>query len=835
METRYRFGPVEVGPTERQVLVNGEPAAIGCRAFDLLLALIRNRHRIVPKAELLELAWPGLIVEEANLQVQVSGLRKALGRAMIATIPGIGYQFATPVEEDPASPTTRAPTAEASRSNVRATQDRLIGRSQDVNSVRALLGAERLVTIVGAAGIGKTRVAEEVGRTALQSHRDGVWWVDLCAVSSTDHLVPAIARAVGVPLGEADSIEGLVRGVAGRQLLLILDGCERVRSQVASTARVLLESAPLLHILATGQEPLRMPAEQVYRLSTFPIPSRDASLDVARQFPAFELLEARARAVDRRFVLTEGTVAEAIEICRRLDGLPLAIEMAAARLPSLGPGMLLERLSGHLWMLQSSDHDTPLHHRTMKATLEWSHSLLDAAERASLRRLSTFAGAFRLDSALRVLAPVHRGEEAAVDCIWQLIEKSMLDVAALDPPRYRLLETTRLYALESLKAAGQYEQAFTDHRRAMAELAMEAERSYWEIPDGQWLRRFAPDYDDLQAAFDGAFERGDPDAAAATAEALRWLDLERSSPAGVRRRMARCLELLEGAGPLARARLLNCLTTFRQLKLPNAAACAWAGQRVAAWRALGDSLQLQMALCRLAVYHATRGDFERADQSLAEARELETPADPPRMHLHRLEHAAQVEFLRGDAAALAYHAGLLESLSAAFAAGRMNAIARLFLARAALAEGNAEKSAKLLKAAARDFEEAGQWQLAGKALSHLAVALLRAGNLEAARAAAARALPVLVKSEFSHAILDHVALLAALAGQAREAAQIAGFSDARFASLGEPRQSFEAQSAAQAADAMDRALGRLEHQRLRAHGTRLGEKEAADLASSALA
>jgi DNA-binding winged helix-turn-helix (wHTH) protein len=278
MSATYCFDRFEVQPVERRLLVDGRPASIGTRAFDLLQTLIENPGRLITKNELLDRVWPGLVVEEANLHVQISSLRKLLGPRVIATIPGRGYRLAVALEPESgaaaAAPAqVAAPDAAAAgervvdrRHNLPESSASLIGRDDDVEELCRLLDQHRLVTVVGTSGIGKTRLAQAVARQRVARHGHGVWWVDLGALRTADQIAPAIAQAVGIPLGDGDAATLLRRALALRDTLLVLDNCEHLIGDVSHIAAEALAGAPRLRLLATSMESLKMAGEQVFRL-----------------------------------------------------------------------------------------------------------------------------------------------------------------------------------------------------------------------------------------------------------------------------------------------------------------------------------------------------------------------------------------------------------------------------------------------------------------------------------------------------------------------------------------------------------------------------------------
>ena len=340
MSPAYSFGNIEVHVAQRQVLLDGRPTALGGRAFDVLLTLIERRDRLVAKDELIDAVWPGRVVEPNNLAVQVNALRKVLGPEMIVTIPGRGYRFVAPETrsaDDGASHPVESPPVPrdtphlAVRTNLPQPLTPLIGRADDVAEVVSLLQHGRLVNIVGAGGMGKTRLAQQVlhqiGNTCLH----GTAWADLSGMSDPLLVADALAQALGADGGGGDPLQRLVKALKPLNVLLAIDNAEHLVDEVACAVHAVLEGAPGVKVLVTSQVTLKLAEEQVLRLQPLQVPAYALAPVEARRFSAVELFEERARAADSRFALNEDNVAAVIDVCRGLDGLPLAIELAAAR------------------------------------------------------------------------------------------------------------------------------------------------------------------------------------------------------------------------------------------------------------------------------------------------------------------------------------------------------------------------------------------------------------------------------------------------------------------------------------------------------------------------
>jgi len=503
MTEGYRFGCVELRPAERQLLIDGAQAKVSARAFDLLLALIERRDRVVGKNELLDLVWPGLVVEENNLQVHISALRKLLGTAPIATIPGRGYRF-TQVPDEAAVDNVTAPRPETAASSFGAhvsALPTLLGREVDLEALRALVLAHPVVSIVGVGGVGKTVLARTLAQRIGSGFDDGAWLIELAPLADPSLVATVAAKAFDVKPGQKTAIEAIAQALAGRRMLVVLDNCEHLLQAVAETVESLRPAAPGVHWLVTSQEPMKLIEEQIYRLDPLALPTED-TLDAARRAGAVALFEARARGVDPRFTLTKGNVAAATDICRHLDGIPLAIELAAARMPLLGLEGLRGRLGERLRVLAGGPRRALARHQTLRAALEWSYGLLTPEQQTVFRRLGVFAGSFSLEAAQQVAADEIIDRWAVLDDLGALIDKSLVVVEPdfLGEPRYRLLETMRHFALDRLDEAGEGEATRTRHLDLFIALAQKAKVELLGPQQGEWMRRLDLDHENMLAA-----------------------------------------------------------------------------------------------------------------------------------------------------------------------------------------------------------------------------------------------------------------------------------------------------------------------------------------------
>jgi predicted ATPase/DNA-binding winged helix-turn-helix (wHTH) protein len=474
------FGRFRLVLHSRELLVDGAPVSIGNRAIDVLIALIDACGELVTKDELLSRVWPNTTVEENNLQFQISTLRKALGadRDFIKTVCGRGYRFvaeitverraARPFEVSAAVDPTSAPVVQLvdlpAPGALPAPRSELVGRDAQLADVGALVGANRLVTLVGAGGIGKTRLALEVARRMLTNFEDGVRIAELGPLSDPALVLPTIAAALELS-GASASPERLAAALGPRRPLLLLDNCEHVIDAVATITEALLHANPSLQVIATSREPLRAEGEWVYRVPPLDIPPEGAETpEDVMQHSAAKLFMARTSAAQPLALLDRRVAAAVAKICRRLDGVPLAIELAASSAAALGVEGLASRLDDRLDLLTNGRRTAPTRHQTLRATLDWSYELLSEPERAVMRRLAVFADDFTMEAASAVAAS---GEVAAADvvrCLADLVTKSLVASDVGGPvPHYRLLETMRAYAMERLAESGEFEAVAKRH------------------------------------------------------------------------------------------------------------------------------------------------------------------------------------------------------------------------------------------------------------------------------------------------------------------------------------------------------------------------------------
>jgi predicted ATPase/DNA-binding winged helix-turn-helix (wHTH) protein len=446
------FGPFRLYAAERLIERSGESVALGGRAMDILIALVERAGDVVSQRDLIDRVWPNVTVDDSNLRSHVVALRRALGDGQdgaryVINVPGRGYCFVCPIERPPGSDAFLAPTGPASAA-IPLRLRRIVGRDAVVELIAAQLARQRFVTIVGPGGIGKTTVAASVGH-ALASDGTAVCFVDLGPLTDPHLVSSQLATALGLVVQFDDPIPSLVGFLRDRRMLLILDGCEHVIEAAADLTKAIFERAEEVHILATSREALRVEGEQVYRLPPLDCPPASDALAAteALAFPAVQLFSDRAAANAGGFVLQDTDALVVARICRKLDGIALAIELAAGRVDAYGIDGIETLLDRRLSLLWQGRRTAPPRHHTLNAALGWSYDLLADVERAVLCRLAVFAGPFTLEAAQAVAGDNGPEADEIVEVIASLVAKSLMvsETRSKRGARYRLLDTTRTF------------------------------------------------------------------------------------------------------------------------------------------------------------------------------------------------------------------------------------------------------------------------------------------------------------------------------------------------------------------------------------------------------
>jgi predicted ATPase/DNA-binding winged helix-turn-helix (wHTH) protein len=532
------FGPFRLYAAQRLIERKGVALHLGGRALDILIVLVEQASRVVSKNELMARVWPDATVDEGSLRVHVAALRKALGDGeagarYVTTLTGQGYCFVAPVtrSSEPALPMT-ASSKPGQAHNLPTRPTRMVGRDQTVQEISDELKTERFVTIAGPGGIGKTTVAVSVGHELLAEFAGAAHFFDLGPLNDPVLVPGAVASTLGLLVQSADPIPGLIAFLRDKRMLLILDSCEHVIETAAVLAERIFEGAPQVHILATSRESLRVEGEHVYRLSPLASPPDDASLTAAQAlgFPAVQLFVERAIAKGQRFVLNDADAPVVGEICRRLDGMALAIELAAGRIDVYGVQETMALLNDRFKLLWDGRRTALPRHQTLSATLDWSYDLLSKLERSILCRLSVFVGVVTLEAARAVATGDDVDETQVVTVLVSLVAKSLISVDFSVPAtRYRLLDTTRAYASGKLSESGEADEVRRRHASYFLELLERVDGNSFTPLQAKSFAIFADQLGNVRTALEWCFsERGDCALGVALAAASAPLFLEMS-------------------------------------------------------------------------------------------------------------------------------------------------------------------------------------------------------------------------------------------------------------------------------------------------------------------
>ncbi|MGY8707399.1 winged helix-turn-helix domain-containing protein [Bradyrhizobium sp. 18BD] len=509
IDRTYSFGRWLIDCQRRELRYDNTTVPIGSRAFEILEKLVGSAGLLVTKDDLIGSIWSGLTVEDNTLQVHISAVRKALGedRNLLKTVSGRGYTLAGAwrrgLLDHPAAAPVTVPADAAFSSNLPSFRAPLIGREDCLSQLAELLSAYRAVTLVGPGGIGKTKLAIELARSAASSFNDSVALVELATLQDAALAASACARALGLASNDKDvSAASIAQAIGARRLLLVLDNCEHVIEAAAQIASAVLRYCPNVTVLATSREGLRIDGEYVAAIPTLSVPGPDMhDPDLLLRESAVELFVTRTRALRTNFVAGAAELQKIAGICRRLDGIPLALEFAAARAANLGVDTVLLRLDKRFELLSGGRRDQLPRHQTLRATLDWSYDLLAPAEQDLLCRLAVFPAGFTLDAAIAMMDDTLSRSDV-IETLFNLVGKSLVSLDPSFEGRWRLLESTRAYALEKLAEAGLVAQAARRHAGFLKDIIAPLGDSS-PAPDD--ISRFAQEIGNVHAALDWAF------------------------------------------------------------------------------------------------------------------------------------------------------------------------------------------------------------------------------------------------------------------------------------------------------------------------------------------
>jgi predicted ATPase/DNA-binding winged helix-turn-helix (wHTH) protein len=514
--TSFSFGPFTLVSEKRLLLEGDVPIRIGDRALDILLALVERPGDIVHKEELFARVWPNIHVESSSLKVNVAALRKALketaaSRKYIAAVAGRGYTFVSPVSIfGEAGSSNRLGKSSYPSGNLPNSSMPIFGRAASIEDLKCHSTDFRLLTIVGAGGIGKTTVALAVARSVAESYQHGAWFVDFSPLNQPGVIASTVAAALGLAIHSEQPEITLRAFLRSQNLLLVFDNCEHLIDPITEMVQRILSDTTRVHIIATSREPLRARGERVYRLPPLDYPSSPQRMSAAEAmtFPAIQLFVERAKSSGGDFLLDDNDASVIGSICSELDGIALAIELAATRVPTLGISGVSALLTDRFRLLNKGSRAAPQRQQTLNAALDWSYRLLPSTEQITLQRLSLFAGPFSLNAASAVAGFNAIDNEYVVETVSALVEKSLIS-ADTTLRQYRLLETTRAFARKKLDENGELSSCSLRHATYFLNVLRSAEFELDSLPATDWLIVNSHTIDDVRAALRWIFSAPD--------------------------------------------------------------------------------------------------------------------------------------------------------------------------------------------------------------------------------------------------------------------------------------------------------------------------------------
>lgn len=835
MAEPYCFGRFTLDPAERRLRADGAPVPLGATAFNILLTLVEGRGEVVTKEQLISRVWGHSEVGDNRLHVHINALRKLVGDDCIVTKQGRGYRFVLaprPIRR------TRCGTSNPKLGNLPLLKTagegpgRLIGRDAQLRAVSNLLSRERLVTLTGPGGVGKTRLALHAAAGAAPQFPDGVWLVELAALNDSDLTPGAVAAVLRIKIGgNATATDALARHLAHRTLLIVLDNCEHVVAAASHFCEAVLAAAPGVKILATSREALSCSVEQLFEVPPLEVPLESATQTrTVRAMPAVELFAERARGAGSAFRLDDEDVSVAANICRRLDGLPLAIEIVAGWAGILGIETLDAEFDSSVPAWTRAGNIVPPRHATLNATLEWSYGLLSVAERKVLCRLAVFAGGFTLEAAKAVVGDDTVPPARVFEHVGSMIRKSMITVVP-GARRYRLLETTRAFMQEKLLASDEALSVRRRHARYVLRLLERAMGEWETTSDAVWLARYGSVLDDLRAALDWTIVE-EPETAVALAGVSWPLWRELSLRPEGRRWLGAAVARLDSCNtpPAQEARLRLGLGDMLSNTAAVKAGHAEFARAAALYRQLGEEAWLGSALACLSSTLLMLGRIEEADVAIREALKLLERARWPRTlaTAYSIQLCIEASLGRYDAARAAGQKSV--RLCEISGSDRLAFAVAGNLMELALQMNDLDEAVTSGRRLAARFRDTTHSDVLGFVLGILAGALVARGDVDEALTVAREAAPLLRDEGMLFWLFDHLALHAGLAGRTTDAARLAGYSDAVYRTHDHPREPIGRRAIERLTELLRDALSAAEISQLAREGALLTEQQALTLA-----
>lgn len=763
-----RFGDYRIRPRERELIGPNGLIELSSRSFDLLETLLAQPNQLLDKAALFDAVWPGVVVEENTLQVHMSALRKALGPGFIATVHGRGYRYVGPEPlEDEAPLRPRAAGADGNLGRYRAD---CVARDTEIAAVRRLLGQHRLVSILGPGGVGKTTLAVAAAET-LSPVDGGVWMIDLASLGNGEFIESVLIQSLAVPFRAGNrALESIVEYLRPTEAVLIFDNCEHVRGAAARVIRTLLAEVPHIRILATSQVPLALPDEHVFKLLPFAVSGEGELADAASaQFLAYcyEAFGEKLSAEELPIVA---------RLCRRLDGVALALKMAAARAATVGIETVDRQLEQQLASLEADWDPALLRHRSLAASLAWSYDLLELDDQRTLRALGVFQGSFSIAA---VNAVAGEGGEVRVA---ELVRRSLVVRDSQDRARYRLLDSTRNFALDKLAEAGEEVAARDRHAVFVAELFAGSTDDWELLPDKRWGATYRPDGDNLRAALSwtkscaawGLYVR-------LAGSSYRYFIEEQLGAEGLRTIEAG-MPLIGSADPLSAARLQLALGEIGRFNALDLLSRSGVEAALPYFREIGDSFLYAEALTLLTWLTIFYSPPERALPLIAELDASIAQLPSCKVKAWALVAIGTFMWLRDETVVglARCEAGLAMHLEVGNPQGRFRSV--LQLSEMLHHGGDTRRAITLVEQVVPELRAEGRWIELGMQLVNLAAYRLALGDHEAAAPALYESTEIAPHGEgFWHwSALLHAVELLLRRGEIEASALVLGYVDRAF-------------------------------------------------------
>jgi predicted ATPase/DNA-binding winged helix-turn-helix (wHTH) protein len=813
------FGDYRLKVRERELIGPEGPVALSARAFELLRALLAEPEAVLDKDALFDAAWPGMIVEDNTLQVHMSALRKALGTGYIATVHGRGYKYVGP---PPSAPDLdeRMPASADQSGNIDRYRSECIEREAEARAIADLLDQHRLVSVVGPGGVGKTTLATAVA-AGLETP-GGVWLIDLASLDSGTFIDSALIQALGVPYrSDAEALQLVIQHLRRAPAVLLFDNCEHVQAEAARIIGTLLAEVPTLRVLTTSQMPLGVAGERVFKLMPFALADEEADdLSASGQFLRYCIeMSGETLSPDDYPVMQR--------LCRRLDGVALALKMAAARASTIGLEAVDEQIERQLATLEADWNTTLPRHRSLLASLRWSYDLLPDDVRRTLRALGVFSGSFSLAGASAVA-----GDTAELH-IAELVRRSLVVRDTANRGRYRLLDSTRRFALQELGAAGEEIAARDRHAAFVTELFASSIELWETTPDAIWEQTFRPDGDNLRAAL--AWTKARPDAKGyveLVAETARFFLQEQLGAEGLAT-MESALPFAPRASAKARARLGLALGEVARVNAADVkgrqsveGALGWLRENDRGLR----YFEAIVLLTWITIFYRDRNEVVPMVQELE--------AVLPRMPVSKSKAWALVAlgthmWLSGEreAGLARCQAGFAMHLETGNLRGRFRSL--MNFTEMVHKEGDTRLALELAQAVLPDVRRHATRLHLSNQLGNIAAYLFWVGDIEAAEKAHLESAPLMWPdgSYWHLCILQNAAECRFWRGAHRDAALLLGIIDKRVDASPDGRQATEQMQRDRLGERLTEALGEDEYRRLLRQGADLDLEDARHLAT----